>query len=498
MRRNRRAQVVAVPGVALALLFAVGSSDLGASQGTTQARVLAKGSSGNLPGLTVAKAKCTPKAGFSATGVTNSTVTVGSIISASAQLPLQTVSSQEGAQAYFNLVNKSGGICGRQIKYIEQNDMLSPTTHNYKTLVHEVFAFVADWSLLSQLDYQQDYPFLPVEQDNGEYVPVFGADDNNYGTSLSPYFVALGSRSTVLTTTVPAAYYVKAAKASAHGACRVWGLMAVRTTNAGSLSAIKSDEAALRALGQTTKIYQADLNDSVPAFQTIVSQMQSDGVNCTGSKMDSQSDQRFTLAATIQGVWPPNKCSGSKCFSVMVPAPPTGDSSYLRNVGAQGAGQLFLAFHIPFTDNQTKNPGLLFYLRALKGVPGAQPSAFSADGFAYAMLFTEALNACGSAPTRACVLNFTHRVKKFDAGGLIGPVTPWATMNVVCTTDNPCGNFKGKTGPNNTVTMKWPPMCIVITKLQVKRGKPDYYRVYPKSGFSCSATPFLASGTKAP
>jgi len=60
------------------------------------------------------------------TGVTPTSVTVGTIISNSPLLPQQQYPSYKGTEAYFNRINAEGGVRDRKIKSIYSNDNLKP------------------------------------------------------------------------------------------------------------------------------------------------------------------------------------------------------------------------------------------------------------------------------------------------------------------------------------------------------------------------------------
>ena len=55
-------------------------------------------------------------------------------------------------------------------------------------MVHQVFAFVANSSLIDSSDYQSDAPFNPTSTDNGQYVPDIGGLAYSYGRNQSPWF----------------------------------------------------------------------------------------------------------------------------------------------------------------------------------------------------------------------------------------------------------------------------------------------------------------------
>jgi len=120
------------------------------------------------------------------------------------------------------------------------------------------------------------------------------------------------------------------------------------------------------------------------------------------------------------------------------------------------------------------SPAIQAYLDALKTVPNnAGPSGFSVLGFASGQMFVEALGNCGSAPTRNCVMDYLRNVKDFNAGGLVGPNTPFRTTKVRC---GDCGslNYSG------TFDFKHIGNCTISVRVQGN----DFVRDGPP-GFAC-------------
>src|SRR5205814_5641077 len=87
------------------------------------------GTTGNATGPTTASAGCTPQ-DDKETGITKSEVRVGQIVSDVSQLPSQLKPNYEGLQAYANMVNSQGGVCGRKIVIDYNNDQSNPATHH--------------------------------------------------------------------------------------------------------------------------------------------------------------------------------------------------------------------------------------------------------------------------------------------------------------------------------------------------------------------------------
>lgn len=427
-------------------------------------------------------APCTPR-DVKATGITRDTVVIGQIVSDVSILPAQLKPNYEGLQAYVNTVNAAGGVCGRRIVIKYSNDQANPATHDYASMAHEVFAFVANSSLIDQVDYQSDAPFNPTTKDNGEYVPDIGGLAYSYGRSQSPWHAGvIGSVSPALTGGGQFRHFVDEARAAGRP-CRKAGVVYLREPTGASEDQGRLGGAALAAdwganLGASNvKYYVANLADPVPVYQQMVATMVADGVNCVFTYADLGSNINLVKAAAAQGVWPPRRCSGQQCFS-LISMPFAGyDPKFIRDAGDASLDVSTFLPHLPL--NETANPAMRAYLDALRTVPGARPSTFSIIGYLSGRLFVDALRSCGAAPTRACVMDYARRVTDFDGGGLQGPVTPFRATRVDCS--GGCGNFGGR----GVYNFKWIFTCSVAVRVADRGGVRDFYRIHPATGYAC-------------
>jgi hypothetical protein len=360
-------------------------------------------------------------------------------------------------------------------------------------MVHKVFAFVANSSLIEQIDYQSDKPFDPLFSDNGEFVPDIGSLAFTYARAQSPvYFGAVGSLSPSLTGGLQFKYLVDDARARGKP-CRKAGMVYLReptgaSEDGGRLAGIALENTAWGAgLGAgNVKYYVQNLADPEPVYEQTIAQMAADGVNCAFAYLDLTSTVTFVQAAVRRGVWPPDKCTGPTCFSLLFVPVGSYDPKFIRDAG--DGSRFVTTFILSRPLNETSNPAMHTYLQALAGVPKAEPGAFSVQGYAAGMLFVRALAACGSAPTRSCLLSYLRGVHDFDADGLLGPVPLDRRTRVICNGD--CGSFKGR----GTYDWKWIAPCTVALQILDRDNKRDFYRINPGSDFACD-TLHVARGT---
>jgi hypothetical protein len=381
--------------------------------------------------------------GQAETGISPTSVTIGQIVTDSSNITGQFRPTYEGLSAYMKLVNDRGGVCGRRIFIDYSNDNSNPTTHDFSNMAQRVFAFVANFTILDNLDYDSDPPFNPRYHDNrtGEYVPDVGGLAFAYGRAQSRWHAGvIGSVSPVLVGGGQFKHFIEEA-ADGGKPCRKAGTIHLVEPTGASQDQAEVGAAALAApwggdLGaKNVESYSASLASPDLVYRGIIGRMVRDGVNCVFSYTDLASNINLAKALYQEGVWPPDKCSRpvkSQCFSVVWVPFTAYDPAFTR---AGGPGARNISTFIPQLPlNETSSPALRAYLDALAALKAsdaqfrsATPSSFSALGFASGIMFVEALQACGGAPTRRCVMEFLRGLQDFNAGGLLGGVSPFRT-----------------------------------------------------------------------
>jgi len=475
----------AAPGAATPGGVTPGATGASAAGGTSTAGAPVV-SPGVIPGTRAGPA-CTPAPDHE-TGISTNQVRIGQIVSDVSSLPAQLKPNYYGLQAYVNLVNSRGGICGRKLVIDYSNDNANPATHDYSTMIHSDFAFVANSSLLDSADYQSDAPFNPTAQDNGEFVPDIGGLAYSYGRNQSPWFAGtVGSLSPSLGGGALYHYLVSSAPQTGHGPCRNAGVAYLREPTGSSQDQGRLGEAELAAswganLGTDhVKEYENNLDDQVPAYEATVLQMERDGVNCVYTYSDLQSDINLVLAMQAQGVWPPDKCKGTSCFAQVYVPFAAYDPKFIQDTGD---GARFVYSWLPHTPlTESGDPALQFFESALKSVPGATPSTFALIGFSAGVMFAQALQSCGPAPTRLCVMSYVRGLQNFTHAGLTGPITPFRSTKVSCASG--CGNFTTPTSGHGIYNFKWIFNCGVAVQISDHKGVRDWYRTTPAQGFTC-------------
>ena len=435
---------------------------------------------------------CSPSApkaadGGPETGITNGTVTIGEIISDVSQLPQQFRPTWEGLSAWANLVNKSGGICNRKVNIIERNDQVVNFRSEYRSLSTQVFAFVAAESLQDGSEYQSNPPYMPQDKDSntGENVPDVGGLAFAYPRSQSPMHAGIfGSLSPTL---IGGGAFRYMTHSSPGTRCQKGGVIYLQEPTGASKDQADLGLIALEAPwggGLQSNEYSQPLAAQEPQWETTVQQMIADNVNCVFTYADGQSNVNLLQAMENQGVWPPSQCSATRkaanqCFYLTYMPFTAVDQRFVSNAGTAGSQVTSYMPHVPL--NEKNNPAVANYLNALAACNrdhafacdgSAQPSTFSVIGFASGVMFGQALAACGSAPTRACVMTFLRKLEMFTAGGLIAPITPFECTKVTYNGDTWCWKH---------IFYRY----AVIRELgSPNQGLDAFRRVYPSSGFA--------------
>ena len=342
---------------------------------------------------------CAPKAA-EVPGVTKDTIKIGAYLPMTGPLAKIGTSCQHGGWAYFNPINEQGGIYGRKIDWIVENDEYQPakTLAACKKLIEsdDVFALVGCAgapTTLAVLDYitEKDVPFV------GPYCPV--------SQLVKPF------KRNVFTM-VPCfyrQYYLMADyMIDELGAKRI-GII----QQAGSPSAIqavkdrmeKSPDVSIVA-DETYKIGETD-------FSSIVLKV-------------SKANPDFILICTVvepgslilkeikkQGCMPPLGCFMG--HSSMY------DPAVLELAGSAAEGGLALMIN---KDPKTSNdPEVVEFRERLKKYsPEAVPGVFTVSAYIAAKLFCDGMELAGPNPTREKLVDALESMQDYDFG-FMAPIT---------------------------------------------------------------------------
>lgn len=383
----------------------------------------------------------TPAAGASGSstpGITSNSITVGQVDTLSGPVPGLFLGAKNGTQAYLNYINSKGGVNGRKIHLIADDDQFSAANYTADTqqLVNQTFALVGGFSLFDASGVkainQAKIPDITVSLSAARNM-----DQYNY--SPNP-LVTGGSR------LGPFKYYKKKyGNAYKH-------VGTIDSAVATSEAQTNGDLNAMKSLG-----YQITYKDTVSPVETNftpdVLKMRSSGVQMVyivGLAVSQVANLAKDMA--LQNFHPKLFATNGVAY----------DSSYIKTAGTSAANGTY-------SDQQSA----MFLGQDAKAVPAvatfdkwtkkADPSAhidtFALFGWVSASLFVQALKAAGKNPTRASLFAALDKITKFNADGLIATTNP---------------------------AQKKPAHCWI--EIKVANGKWQRTAPSPKSGFVCNPT----------
>ena len=444
-----------------------------------------------LPGLTggggTAATSCKPQKSKEI-GVTDKSISIGEVVTDSNSLPQQLGPVHEGLEAFVNVFNAGGGLCGRKLDLQYRNDNLNPATHTSDTqdLANSVLAFVGNDSLLDFLDYGRNPPFDPTFMGGGSFVPDVGGLAFSYGRAQSSWHAGVvGSVSPVLA--AGGQFKPLTAEVAAQGhPCRKAAVVYLNEPTGASQDQATLGAAAVEAswgggLGSgNTKMYEAQLEQSEPIYESQVQQMVADGMNCVWAYTDLQGSINLVKAMNARGLWPPDKCTlGPQCFRVTWVPFTVYDPKFIQDGGEGALDVSTFIPHIPLSES-SELP-VKVYLNALKTVSGARPSTFSIFGFTSGLMLIQGLQSCAAAPTRTCLMNALRGMQNFTGGGLLGGTTPFKRT-------------KATYSSFGTFDWKWIFFRTVGLRVEKRGSTTDFFRINPSSGFFTD-TLHVARGT---
>ncbi|MEY2566828.1 MAG: hypothetical protein QOE35_1357 [Actinomycetota bacterium] len=430
-----------------------GASSAGASGGSTGAASGSGGPAKAAPGAAPAiagpkgfnydaaaeAAACTGTQGNTASdvGVTPTSITLGNVSGLTGVITNSFEQGPQAVQALFSAVNAKGGICGRQLKLVVQDDGqdASRNAANISDLIPKVLAFVGSTSDVDNAGVQQmveakvpDVGFA-INANRGQSDVFWSAGGSTlYTQGGRPYSWnslqnglkdnnSFPKRLALLAYSIPIS--ADAAKQFAY--------------------AFKRDGSAICYENYSISPASASLDQDVLQMK----QNNCDGVMTT---MDLSGNAKLLQAEQRQNWHPPYT-------SVTFAGYTKSQIDVAGKDAAQGL-QVTLQF-LPFID---PNPVMKLYLSQLATYqPGKDPSSFGLEAYAGAQMFIYGLLKAGRNPTRASLAAAFQALEGYDSGGLMSPIAP---------------RLRRPTGP-----------CIV--QMEVKGDQ--FVRKWPATGMYCKA-----------
>jgi len=383
-------------------------------------------------------ALCPGAAGNTASdvGVTSTTITLGNVSGLTGILANNFEQGSEAVQALFSAINAAGGICGRQLKLLVEDDGqdAGKNAADIADEIPKVFAFVGSLS----------------DGDNGGVQEMVNAKVPDIGVAINPN----RGVSPVYWSTNGSTYYVVNGHPEIYNSFTN-GLKALAKfpTKIATLSYSIPISASAGQEFQNLFVHEGAQNcftdfSVSPATASLdqdVIEMKQRGCDGVFTTMDVTGNAKLLQAMQRQGFHPVYE---GTTFDGYTPAQ--------IEVAGQDTAQNFEAVlpFIPFTDNQ---PEVNLYQQMLQTYePGKQPSGFGIESWASAEMFIYALIKAGHNPTRNSLTQILQSIDSWDTGGATAPITPRMRLPA-----GPCT------------------MDVIV------RGN-NYVRKWPASGFFCN------------
>ncbi len=341
-------------------------------------------------------------------GVTSKEVLIGSFIAMSGPYAAIGVPYSNGIKAYFNWVNKNGGVNGRQIKFIIEDDQLNPanTTVAVKKLVEQdkVFALVGGLGtpgVVATYKYLETNKVPHIYQGAG--TGLIAIPPNKYIFPVQPNYTTEG--------VLMVKYLAEVKKA------KTIAVIYRNLDDGKELAAAVKSEAAKRGLKVVADI----------------------PVEATASDMSAQILQ-LTAAnpdAIAIGLFNPQSASFLKQargdFKLTKPTYLMTYSNADLTVAAGAAGNAVGVEAMAWVSVDFTNTNLPIFKVYQQTFPGQLPNAFGVAGLTAAEIFVEGLKRAGTNLTREGLVKAMESFENFS-GMVASDITyaPWSLSDWTC------------------------------------------------------------------
>jgi len=372
----------------------------------------------------------------SAPGITPTTITMGNVSGITGVLANNFGQGPQGVQALFSAVNAAGGICGRQLKLLVEDDGqdAGKNAADIADEIPKVFAFAGSTS----------------DADNGGVQEMVNAGTPDFGAAINPnrgvspvYWSTNGA--TVYTQNGHPYLYntlPNGLKQAGNFPSRV-ALLAYSVPI--SASAAQEFQNLFSQSGASICFTDYSISPASASLDQDVLEMKSKG--CTGvyTTLDVTGNAKL-LESMSRQAWRP--AFAGTTFDGYTPA--------LISVAGESNAQGF-EMNLPFLPFNDNNPIINLYESQLSTYePGQAPSGFGVEAWASSQMFLYALIKAGRNPTRASLTAALNAIGTWDTGGATVPIVPRARRPA-----GPCT------------------MAVAV------KGN-DFHRVWPASGFYCN------------
>ncbi|MGI8663620.1 MAG: ABC transporter substrate-binding protein [Acidimicrobiales bacterium] len=374
----------------------------GPTAGATSAEPCAAG------GAAGAEAQCVASGGALDVGVSDTSLSAGSVATVGGPVPGLFKNVQGGVKAYFNMVNSQGGVCGRKLDLQAADDRLDASVNRSATqqLKDKVFAFVGSYSVLDDAG---------AAVLAGQGIPDIGSSigaaraamvENFAMTPTPPDRQSNGSQAQLKYFQqhygVSRAAIVWPAQSDARNSGKAY----VNDMAAVGLAVVDTIEVAVTETSYTG-VAQKLANDQADLLITV---LEVNGIS--------------RLASSLQqiGYHPKVSFYGQQAYG-----------SQLIKLGGAAVEGTLLALGHDIVEDSANNPEVARFAEWFARTnPGDDLDFFAIQGWVAASMFVKALREVGAEPTRAKVLAALSGYHAFDADALIAPIDAPAKRSSGC------------------------------------------------------------------
>lgn len=414
-----------------------GTGALDSSTGSGASESVGGGSGGAAGGTATGGSKSSQQKGGAAalpcdapskeTGVADDTLTLGAISTQRGPVPGLGATMAAGARAYVEYQNSIGGICGRKI-VLKQGDDAFDNGQNRAVVTElskQVLGFAGSFGLA-------DAGGAQVIADGN--IPYTGATGSKAIRAVPSVF---DTRPPYADPRKPIAKYDWLYQQGARKAALVY-----TAADAARIQMQERERPQIEASGMTIATVQ-EVPLSTLSYDSTARAVANSGADYMLFISDATNDASMARSMANTG------------YKLKFAEYVTGyGSNYIELAGAAAEGTTSWIPNLPDEDGNT-TPGQTLYHKWFAYVaPDLRPDIFSAAAWAAVEAFMMSLRSLKGPITRDAVNDGLRAIGKFDAGGLLGPVSFGAQQNLGCQ-----------------------------IAMQVKDGK--WVRLHPAKGFIC-------------
>ncbi len=342
------------------------------------------------------------------TGVTAKSVTVGNISTQSSGL---FTGAKVGTEAYAAYVNSLGGVDGRKVIVDAENDQFQggPNKDETRSAVESDFALVGSFSLEDSFG----APVLAANPDVSNVSVALSQSASDLSNTFSASPVRFGWQLGGLA-------YFKKLYPSAIGKTG-----AILSSLPSAQKTWTAEKQAMASLGYKVIAQPTYVVTSTDFTQTVVA-MKNAGVRILFLEQLPQNYAGAVIQDLNQQNFHPVVVLGTGGYSEAF-VPSSGGAKNAKGIWLDQDTALYLG------EDATALPADKTFLHWVQVVsPGFKADLYTLYGWLSGELFTQALRAAGTTPSRGSLLQQLRKITSFTGGGLVGDVNPAAKVPSNC------------------------------------------------------------------